>query len=107
MSRCRLGRQRAGDDGCEARESSLPLGSNPSYFSSVDKQLTLVLPAQSDAGASIESLEIGGCGDAAERRNGETPADVVVGLPIDDLLERGEPPAHALREGPHAPPAAR
>ena len=38
----------------------------------------------------------------ADPRNGDPPADVVVGLPVDDLLEGGQPAGHALGHRPYA-----
>ncbi len=73
----------------------------------VDRRLALVLPAQPDPRAAIDRLEIGGGRDRPEARDRQSPPDVVVGLPVHDLLERREPPGHALGDRADAAPATR
>ena len=62
---------------------------------------------QPDAGAVLDGIEVGGGGDRADPGNGESPADVIVRLPIDDLFERRQPSGHALRGGADAAAPAR
>ena len=70
--------------------------------------LAEVRPAESKPRAALGRLEVGGRRDRAEPRNREAPADMVVRLPVDDLLERGEPAGHALGgRSDAAPPAWR
>jgi hypothetical protein len=47
-------------------------------------------------------VEIGCRGDGPEPRHRESPADAVVRLPVDDLLDRRQSPGHALSGSPHA-----
>ena len=55
-----------------------------------------VLPPQPKPCAAVGRLEVGGRVDRPQAGHREPPADVVVGLPVDDLLERRESAGHAL-----------
>ena len=59
-----------------------------------------------DPAAALDRLEVGGRGDRPKSGHREPPADVVVRLPVDDLLERRQPARHALGHGPDAAPTA-
>ena len=77
-----------------------------SHRPGVDGRRAAVLPAQPEARPAIDRLEVGRRRDRSDARDGEAPADMVVRLPVDDLLERGEPAGHALGDRPDAAAAA-
>ena len=62
----------------------------------------LVGPAKPEAGPALGRIEVRGRRDRTDARDGQPPPDAVVGLPVDDLLERRQPAGHALRRGPDA-----
>src|SRR6476469_2361972 len=93
---------RAGDDPREPLERGRLVQADPRDLGVIDRRLAPVCPPEAESRAAGHRLEIGGCGDGPDPRHRQPPTDVLVGLPVYDLLERCQAAGHALRDSPDA-----